>query len=97
MSQAPCEFKPGDRVKVKFEDRPGHIRTPWYIRGKTGWVERVYGEFLNPELLAFGRDGLPKRTLYLVAFTLSDVFGRSGGANDKVLVDIYDHWLERTA
>jgi hypothetical protein len=33
----------------------------------------------------------------LVAFTLSDVFGRSGGANDKVLVDIYDHWLERTA
>ena len=31
-------FKPGDRVKVKFEDRPGHIRTPWYIRGKTGWI-----------------------------------------------------------
>ena len=49
------------RVKVKFEDRPGHLRTPWYIRGKTGWIERVYGEFLNPESLAFGKDGLPKK------------------------------------
>jgi nitrile hydratase len=94
VSQPPVKFKPGDRVKVKFEDRPGHIRTPWYIRGKTGWIERVYGEFLNPESLAFGRDGLPKQTLYLVVFDLSDVFGKSAGASDKVLVDIYDHWLE---
>ena len=82
-------------MKVKFEDRPGHIRTPWYVRGKIGAVETVYGEFLNPELLAFGRDGLPKRTLYSVAFKLSDVFGVSEGVNDTVLVDIYDHWLER--
>ena len=47
-------FKPGDRVTVRREDRPGHIRTPWYIRGKTGRIERVYGEFLNPESLAYG-------------------------------------------
>ena len=67
------KFKAGDPVTVKFEDRPGHIRTPWYIRGKTGWIERVYGDFLNPESLAFGRDGLPKRTLYLVALNQSDV------------------------
>ena len=87
-------FKAGDRVKVKFEDRPGHLRTPWYIRGKTGRIERVYGDFLNPESLAFGRDGLPKRTLYLVAFRHPDVFGKSPHAGDKVLVDIYDHWLE---
>ena len=90
-------FKPGDRVKVKFEDRPGHLRTPWYIRGKTGWIERVYGDFLNPELLAFGHDGLPRKTLCLVAFNHSDVFGKSTGTADKVLVDIYDHWLEPTA
>ena len=97
VTQATGKFKPGDRVKVKFEDRPGHLRTPWYIRGKTGWIERVYGDFLNPELLAFGRDGLPKKTLYLVAFNHNDVFEKSTGASDKVLVDIYDHWLEPTA
>lgn len=91
------KFKPGDRVRVKFEDRPGHIRTPWYVRGKSGWIERVYGDFLNPESLAYGRDGLPKKTLYLVAFRQADLFEKSAGSNDKVLVDIYDHWLEAAA
>lgn len=97
MNPANGNFKPGDRVTVKFDDRPGHLRTPWYIRGKTGCIERVYGDFLNPELLAFGRDGLPKKTLYLVAFDHSDVFGKSTATKDKVLVDIYEHWLEPTA
>lgn len=91
------KFRAGDRVTVKFEDRSGHIRTPWYIRGKTGWIERVYGDFLNPESLAFGRDGLPRRTLYLVAFNQADIFGKSVGAKDKVLVDIYEHWLDPAA
>ena len=91
------KFKTGDRVTVKFEDRPGHLRTPWYIRGKSGWIERVYGQFRNPESLAVGRDGLPKKTLYLVAFNQSDVWGRTSGAKDKVLVDIYEHWLESSA
>jgi hypothetical protein len=97
VSPATGQFKPGDRVKVKFEDRPGHLRTPWYIRGKSGWIEKVYGDFLNPESLAFGRDGFPKKTLYLVAFNFTDVFEKSAGAKDKVLVDIYDHWLESAA
>jgi nitrile hydratase len=92
-----ARFKPGDRVTVKFDDRPGHIRTPWYIRGKTGRIERVHGDFLNPESLAFGRDGLPKRTLYLVAFKQSDVWEKAAGSNDKVLVDIYEHWLTPAA
>jgi len=48
-------------------------------------------------LLAFGKDGLPKKTLYLVAFDYSEVFGKPHGAKDKVLVDIYDHWLEPLA
>ena len=96
MTPATGRFKTGDRVKVKFEDRPGHLRTPWYIRGKSGRIERVYGDFLNPELLAFGKDGLPKKTLYQVAFDHNEVFN-TAGAKDKVLVDIYDHWLETLA
>ena len=92
-----AKFQPGDRVQVRMEDRPGHIRTPWYIRGKSGCIERVYGEFLNPEGLAYGRDGLPKRRLYLVAFNQADVWGNSVGPKDKVLVDIYEHWLDPIA
>ena len=97
MRQGSARFAPGDSVRVKFEDRPGHLRTPWYIRGKTGWVERVHGDFRNPESLGFGGDGLPKRPLYLVAFEHREVFASSGARRDKVLVDIYDHWLEPTA
>jgi nitrile hydratase len=97
MSAATGKFKPGDRVQVKFEDRPGHIRTPWYIRGKTGWIERVHGDFLNPESLAYGRDGLPRKTLYLVGFNQSDVWENLPGSKDKVLVDIYEHWLDPAA
>ena len=96
MNAASTRFKPGDRVKVKFEDRPGHLRTPWYIRGKSGWIERVYGEFLNPESLAFGHNGLPKKTLYLVAFNQTDVWDDPAKSRDKILVDIYEHWLEPT-
>ena len=78
-----------------MEDRPGHIRTPFYVRGKSGWVERVYGDFLNPESLAYGRDGLPKRTLYLVGFSQTEVWGRySFSPRDKVYADIFEHWLE---
>ena len=93
-SAASVRFAPGQRVAVRRADVPGHLRTPWYIRGKTGWIERAYGEFQNPELLAYGKDGLPKRTLYLVAFNYADVWGSAEGKNDKVLVDIYEHWLD---
>ena len=88
------KFKSGDRVRVRMEDRPGHIRTPWYIRGKTGWIEQVHGKFLNPESLAHGGDGLPKRLLYLVAFNQKDIWTTVQAPKDKVLVDIYEHWLD---
>lgn len=92
--QGVSKFKLGDRVRVRMGDRPGHIRTPWYIRGKTGWIERLYGEFLNPESLAYGRDGLPMQPLYLVAFNQAEVWGEAQAPKDKVLVDIYEHWLD---
>lgn len=97
LSEKPGKFKPGDAVRVRSDDRPGHIRTPFYVRGRIGWIERVYGEFLNPESLAFGGDGLPKRILYRVAFNQIDVWGQSAAPKDKVLVDIYEHWLDPAA
>lgn len=90
-----ARFKPGDRVRVKLEDRAGHIRTPFYARGKTGWIEKVHGDFLNPESLAYGRDGLPRKTLYLVGFNQAEVWGHyPASPEDKLYVDIYEHWLE---
>ena len=48
-------LSPGDRVRVREDFPPGHIRTPVYIRGKEGVVTKSFGAFPNPEQLAIGR------------------------------------------
>lgn len=90
-----AKYKAGDRVRVLVGNPPGHYRTPEYIQGKAGTVVRVFGAFRNPELLAQGKDGLPKKFLYSVGFQQQDVWsGYSGPAVDRILLDIYEHWLE---
>ena len=81
-------------MRVIDSHPPGHRRTPYYIRGKVGEIERICGEFPNPEELAYGFDGLPKKTLYRVRFRQKDVWSDySGPTEDTVDVDIYEHWL----
>ena len=88
-------FKPGDHVRVRSEDKPGHVRTPAYVRGKAGLVESVLGEFRNPELLAYGDPGLPERPLYKISFRQKDLWEEYPGPPDDTLcMDIYEHWLE---
>jgi nitrile hydratase subunit beta len=89
-------FPPGSRVRVRddWPERRGpcHIRTPHYLRGRTGTVERVLGRFPNPEDLAFARPA-PKRALYHVLFEQPPIWDE-GRAGDEVLVEIFEHWLE---
>ena len=94
MSTRVGRFQAGDRVRARFAEPPGHIRTPHYIRGKTGVIERYYGDFPNPEELAYGKDGLPRRPLYLVGFDQGDVWQAYPAAGDRLYVDVYEHWLE---
>jgi nitrile hydratase len=92
---ASARFAPGSRVAVRGSASPGHIRTPAYVRGRQGVVERVCGPFANPEELAYGRDGLPARPLYRVRFRQRDLWpGYHGSPSDCVEVEIYEHWLE---
>ncbi len=95
MTGSAAKFKRGDRVRVRTGRPPGHIRTPAYIRGKIGRVEALHGTFGNPESLAFGGDGLPKRSLYQVGFPQTELWERyTGSPHDTLYVDIYEHWLE---
>jgi nitrile hydratase len=96
MSTAPAaRFRAGDRVKVRWADVPGHVRTPWYIRGHDGIVERVCGSYPNPEELAYARSGLPAQPLYRVRFMQRTVWpDYAGSANDTVDIELYQHWLE---
>ncbi len=86
---------PGSVVRVRAIFPPGHVRTPYYIRGKTGVIERACGKFPNPEELAYGRDGRPHQPLYRVRFRQRDVWPEYEGAEGDTLdVEIYAHWLE---
>jgi Nitrile hydratase beta subunit, C-terminal len=88
-------FKPGDTVRVRIGSPPGHFRTPAYIQGKTGSVVTVHGTFRNPESLAYGGDGLPKQSLYLVRFDQTQVWNQyTTSQRDTLFIDIYEHWLE---
>jgi hypothetical protein len=88
-------YRPGDRVRVSSRAHAGHHRTPGYVKGQTGTIERVYGSFKNPESCAYGGDGLPVRPLYSVAFAQEDLWSNYRGiSTDRLYVDLYEHWLE---
>ena len=93
----PAKFRIGEKVKVMQAYPLGHVRTPYYIRGHVGEVERICGSFPNPEELAQMRDGLPAQPLYRVRFLQKDVWpDYRGSAADVVEVEIFQHWLEKT-
>jgi nitrile hydratase len=88
-------YRAGQRVRVCDREHEGHHRTPAYLKGKTGTVERVYPAFRNPETRAYGDDGLPKQPLYLVGFAQRDVWPNyTGHGDDRLYVDVFEHWLQ---
>jgi nitrile hydratase subunit beta len=91
----PARFAAGDKVRVRKAAPPGHIRTPWYIRGHAGEIERLCGAFANPEELAYNRTGLPAQPLYRVRFLQRQIWPNyKGAASDTIEIEIYQHWLE---
>ena len=90
-----ARFRRGDRAKVRWADVPGHVRTPWYIRGHAGVIERLCGVYPNPEELAYRRSGLPAQPLYRVRFVQAEVWpDYAGSPADTIDIEIYQHWLE---
>ncbi len=83
-----------DRVRVKTMMPPGHVRTPAYLRGKTGVIERDLGTFPNPEQLAYNHNA-DQRQLYRVRFSMAEIWGAAAeNPNDTLDAEIYSHWLD---
>lgn len=81
-------------MRVRADMPPGHVRTPAYLRGKIGWVERTLGPFPNPEELAYGRPGTPLPVMR-IRFSMAEVWGDSTDVPaDTIDAEIYSHWLE---
>ncbi len=86
-------FQPGDRVRVRMDSVPGHMRMPGYIRGKTGVVVSESPAYPFPDAHAHGVDSADEPT-YDVRFTTEELWP---GSADRALVHVavFQSYLER--
>ena len=93
-----ARFALGDRVRVLELDKPGHIRTPHYIRHHLGEVVQCCGHFLNPEDLSVGCTSGPVIPLYRVRFRMDELWPEyERHPEDVLVIEVYDHWLAPAA
>ena len=87
-------FAVGQQVEVLELNKSGHIRTPHYIRRKTGTVIQYCGTFLNPEDLAQGNSAGAAVENYRVAFRQKEIWpAYQGSEKDTLVMELYHHWL----
>jgi nitrile hydratase len=87
------KFKPGDRVRVRLDFVPGHIRMPGYIRGKTGVVVGESPAYPFPDAHAHGVAAEDEPT-YDVRFRSEDLWPNGADAA-LVHVGVFQSYLER--
>jgi nitrile hydratase len=86
-------FKPGDRVRVRSDYVPGHVRMPAYIRGKTGVIVSESPVYPFPDAHAHGIDAQDEPT-YDVRFS-SDELWPNSAEPALVHVGVFQSYLER--
>jgi len=92
---ARTRFAPGDRVRVRDEHVPGHVRMPSYIRGRTGMVVSESPAYPFPDAHAHGVAAEDEPT-YDVRFRSEDLWP---GSSDAALVHVgvFQSYLEPAA
>ena len=87
------KFEPGDRVHVRVEHIPGHVRAPGYVRGKTGVVVGVSPAYPFPDAHAHGIHADDEPT-YDVRFDALDLWPDSAD-RAQVHVGLFESYLEK--
>ena len=88
-------FVPGDRVRVRNDHVPGHVRMPGYIRGKSGLVVSESPAYPFPDAHAHSVEAVDEPT-YDVRFRTEDLWPGSADAA-LVHVGVFQSYLEREA
>ena len=86
-------FRPGDRVRVRPDVVPGHVRVPAYVRGKTGVVVSESPAYPFPDAHAHGVAAEDEPT-YDVRFRSEDLWPNSADSA-LVYVGVFQSYLER--
>ncbi|MEO5772110.1 MAG: nitrile hydratase subunit beta [Burkholderiaceae bacterium] len=91
---APAErFALGDRVRVRLDSAPGHMRMPGYIRGKVGVVVGESPPYPFPDAHAHGMEAHDEPT-YDVRFRSQDLWPDSSD-DALVHVGVFQTYLKR--
>jgi nitrile hydratase subunit beta len=88
-------FKPGDRVRVRLDSVPGHMRMPGYVRGKAGVVVGVSPPYPFPDAHAHAVQAQDEPT-YDVRFRSSELWPDSSD-DALVHVGVFPSYLTRIA
>ena len=87
-------FSVGQLVKIAERTPPVHHRVPSYAKGHVGLVERICGMHPNPERCIRG-DGKPLQRIYRIVIPQTDLWqSYQGSDEDKLEIEIFEHWLE---
>ena len=88
-----ARFVKGDRVRARNINPSGHTRVPRYARGKRGVVARDWGVFVFPDTNAHHAGTNPQHC-YSVEFEARELWGKSAEGREKVLIDLWEDYLE---
>jgi nitrile hydratase len=86
-------FQPGERVRVRADHVPGHVRMPGYIRGKTGVVVSESPAYPFPDAHAHGVEAQDEPT-YDVQFNSEELWPGSAD-RASIYVAVFQSYLER--
>jgi len=86
-------FKTGQRVMARNINPEGHTRIPRYARGHRGVIRHDWGVFVFPDTHAHGQGANPEHC-YSVEFTARELWGEEHPKNERVLVDLWESYLE---
>jgi nitrile hydratase len=86
-------FVPGDRVRVRVDHVPGHVRMPGYIRGKSGVVVSESPVYPFPDAHAHEVSAVDEPT-YDVRFDARELWPQSADAA-FVHAAVFQSYLER--
>jgi nitrile hydratase len=85
-------FRPGDKVRVRADHVPGHVRMPGYVRGKVGVVVAESPAYPFPDAHAHGVPAEDEPT-YDVRFCSQDLWPDSSDPA-QIHVGLFQSYLE---
>jgi nitrile hydratase len=87
-------YSVGDRVRVRDEHPPGHVRAPRYVRGRRGVVVHATPPFSYPDSAAHGLPHAAEPT-YHVRFEARELWGPDAEAGTSIVVDLWQSYLAK--